>query len=656
MKSIALRIFGPLIALVTGWPISDPDSDVPDAGQPTQADEPSPQRSAAQSPAADGKPSRLSPGAAEAQAALVRRQLAQDAVQQALARHPAVRRQRSARQASRHEGQRADYSHRRTVGGTRRDIPWYEKDDGRERREAELEARRARQARREAEAAASGQHESRLSADAVEAQAALVREQLQRDAEARAQARPTRQSLRNRTRMGPLQGIARAQARLPQHDVRVDDLVTAGIITAAVTIGALSRLGDGAWLVAILGAAAAVLVILLVFDYRRWHGSFPARATRIGAVAGLVFFLGFTFIGRVGELVPVPLPDDCSIDSLRAHYAKQHSTTTRYATDIERLTGRLRRPAALESDSERAPIFVSRGLRRLNLGDPEQALADFQRGLELDSDQIWAYVLRADLFEAASCPQHAHGDRAAIQRIYASSDDGQALSAAVHQFSAFASPRRRPPRRAGEWDLPSSPHGINMVQGIALAQLGRWPEAIEQLTYVSKHEWRDADARFFRGLIHLRLGDLPAALEDFKFAIAVQPNWAAPEAAAGQMLVRQWQVHTGLADLNAAVRLDPASWNARQWRGQALLESGEADAGRADFEHAILIQVDAPFGPDFADPYVGLAAAELALGNRQRAALALAEARLRPVSWINEPTITAWLQDLERELGSPAAI
>ena len=149
---------------------------------------------------------------------------------------------------------------------------------------------------------------------------------------------------------------------------------------------------------------------------------------------------------------------------------------------------------------------------------------------------------------------------------------------------------------------------------------------------------------------------MPAALAEFKGAIDLRPYWTAPQAAAGEALFRQGRVLTGMAALNAAVESDSSSWLARQWRGQALLESGEAEAGRADFEHAILIQVDAPFGPDFADPYVGLAAAELALGNRQRAALALAEVHLRPVSWINEPTITAWLQDLERELGSPAAI
>ena len=493
LEFLVRRLFAPLISLVTGWPVSDPDSDALGPRQPTQSDEPLPPRQGV-----DGRPSRLSSGAEDAQAAHVRRQLAQDAVQQALARHPEVRRQRAERQAARREGQPI-------VGGTRQDRAWYDRDDDRDRRAAELEARRARHARRTAAEAPADQPESRISADAVAAQSALIRQQLTRDAEARTQARPIREPLSNRTRMGPLQGRARAKARLPGRDVRVDDLVTAGIVTSAVAVGALTRLADGAWLIAILAMAAALPVIVLVIDYRRWHGSFPARVTRLGALAGLVLFLGFTLIGRVGELTPIPLPADCSIDQLRAYYASQQSNDPRAEylrrSGVERLTGRLRRPPVLEDDSERALVYVSRGWHRLRLGDPEQALSDFKRGLEIDPNQIWAYVLRAELFEVAGCPQHAQADRAARQRLVASSNDGQALQGAVHQLSVFASPRRRSLRGEEGSNVPSSPLGRHLVQGIALAQLGRWPEAIEQLTFASEREWRDADSRFFRGLI-----------------------------------------------------------------------------------------------------------------------------------------------------------
>ena len=454
--------------------------------------------------------------------------------------------------------------------------------------------------------------------------------------------------------MGPLQGTVAAKARLPGHDVRVDDLVTAGIVTSAVAVGALTRLADGAGLIAILAAAAALPVIVLVIDYRRWHGSFPARLTRIGAVAGLVLFLGFTLIGRVGELAPIPLPDDCSIEQLRSYYANQRSNNPQSEywrrSSIERLTGRLRRPAVLESDSERALVYVSRGRQRLTLGDPEKALADFKRGLELDPSQIWAYVLRAELFEVAGCPQHAQADLAARQRLLDSSNDGQALQEAVHQLSAFVSPQRRSLLRQEGLNVPSSPQGRHLVQGIALAQLGRWLEAIEQLTYAGQHEWPDADTRFFRGLIHRRLGDVPAALADFRYASEVQQYWAAPRAAEGHVLVMQSRLGAGLADLNEAVRLDASSWLARQWRGQALLVAGEAEAAHADFLQAILIQADDSFGPDFADPYIGLAAAEVALGDFGHATQVLVEAQSRPVSWINAPAILALRADVERAL------
>ncbi|MYA60247.1 MAG: hypothetical protein F4X40_06785, partial [Chloroflexi bacterium] len=127
------------------------------------------------------------------------------------------------------------------------------------RRRDEQEVRRFRQARRAVEAETSStaeSPESRLASDAVAAQAALVCEQSQRDAEARSSERPYRRPLRNRTRIAPLEGIRKARARLPERDPRVDHLVTAGFIAAAVIIGGLTRLGDGPLLV-IIGAALA---------------------------------------------------------------------------------------------------------------------------------------------------------------------------------------------------------------------------------------------------------------------------------------------------------------------------------------------------------------------------------------------------------------
>ena len=90
---------------------------------------------------------------------------------------------------------------------------------------------------------------------------------------------------------------------------------------------------------------------------------------------------------------------------------------------------------------------------------------------------------------------------------------------------------------------------------------------------------------------------------------------------------------------------------AHYWRGQALMSLGEPEAARADFRQTIK-HAAISYVASSADPFIGLAAAELALGNREQAAQALAESRPRPVRWVDEPTVRAWLAELERELGT----
>lgn len=553
-------------------------------------------------------------------------------------------------------------------------------DDDRERNAAEREVRRFRQARRAAEAKASTAADRpgpRLSPEAQEAQAARVRQQLQRDAETRAHDRPHRTPLRNRTRIGPLEGIRRAQARLPGRDRRVDYLVTAGFITAAVIVGGLTRLdvynhSGLPWLLA--AGLAAALVGLLVLDYRRWYGSFRIRFTRTSMVVGLIFFIGVTSIGRLWELAPVPLPSDCSVEHLRTSLAdvdRSPRDLVEYAEAVDYQTARLRRPGRLESDRERALAYVIRASYRFALDDVERALADMNYSLEVDPSLIAGHAMRAALFRRAACPQQAQEDLTAIQRLAGTSEDGRWLLAGSREILWYGHPQAAldVAHRAAEF-APFSPTEAQIVQGMALAHLGRLTEALDPLTASIEYDRRNEDAQFARGLVNRRLGDLEAALADFQRAEERGQQLSDERAAVGTTLFEQGHLSRGLAALNEAVQLKQASLVARQWRGLALLQLGEANAARDDFRSMLRYALDgegmAPpargqlselskYVVESADPYVGLAAAELALGNREQAAQALADGRLRPISWVNEPIIAAWRESLERELGAGAA-
>ena len=521
----------------------------------------------------------------------------------------------------------------------------------------ESEARRVRQARREGEAEASAAADvpqPRLAPEAVEAQAAHAREQSQRDAEARARERPYRRPLRNQTRIGPLEGLRKSRARLPERDPRVDHLVTAGFIAAAVIIGGLTRLGDGPLLVIIGAAFVAVLVAVLVVDYRRWHGSFPARFSRAGAVAGLTFFVGITAIGRVGELSPIELPSGCSAEQVEAYAAERYTAAEigRRAASVALITGHLRRPGFLLDKGERAEWHVSRGWQRVVLGEPEQALADYRRAGELDPNSLWAPIQRAGLFRVAGCPEYVHDEIASIQHLYVSSEDGVALRRAARLLLQFgyAEAALAVARRAAEW-APASPHDPEVTQGNALAQLGRLSEALDPLTASFERFFINEEASFFRALVHRRLGDRASAWADIEHAIKRRPTWAAPHAARGIMLAEEGQLGQGLESFAAAVRLDGPKPQAYYWRGQVLMGLGMVELARKDFRQTIKHQAYS-YVASSADPWIGLAAAELALGNREQAALALAESRTRPVRWVDEPTVLAWLEHLERELGA----
>ena len=511
----------------------------------------------------------------------------------------------------------------------------------------------------------------------MESQAALVRKQAQHDAEARAEERPHRTPLRNRTRIGPLRGILKPKANLPNRDPRVDYLVTAGFIAAAVIVGGLTRLdayNDSGlqWILA-TGLAAA-LVVLLVLDYRRWYGSFPIRFTRTSMVVGLIFFIGVTSIGRLWELAPVPLPSDCSVDYLRASFAdvdRSPRDLVAYAEAVDYQTARLRRPGRLESGRERAMAYVTRGSYRVALDDTERALADINYALELDPSLIAGHVVRAALFRRADCPQQAREDLAAIQRLAAMSDDGRWLLWASQEllWNGHTEAALDVARRAAEF-APFSPAKAQIVQGMALARLGRPTEALDPLTASIEYDRRNEDAHFVRGLVNRRLGDLAAALEDLERAHELGQQLSAERAALGITLFEQGHSARGVAVLNNAVELREASLLARQWRGLALLQLGEANAARQDFGYILRYAIEGkdPGPPEraqlseisqyiveTADPYVGLAAAEMALGNREQAAKALAEIRERPMSWLNEPMIAAWRESLERELDAQAA-
>ncbi|MDE2867366.1 MAG: hypothetical protein OXR64_06460 [Chloroflexota bacterium] len=236
-----------------------------------------------------------------------------------------------------------------------------------------------------------------------------MREQLRRDAEARAGQQTRRTALRGGTRMGPVRVVGRTD-RLPQQRAhRLRWLVTVGAAATAFALAGLTRLEaydySGVPFIIVASGVAVLAIGLLVGD-RRWGGSTRVRVSRGSILVGLIVFVGVTSIGRLGEIAPVPFPPDCTDRSIYEDRLSEQARLN-FANMQRHYTGQLRRPDEPLTDKQRAEIYRNRGLRRVSLGDPERALADFRRSIELDPGNAATYAAEADLYAAAGCPQYA---------------------------------------------------------------------------------------------------------------------------------------------------------------------------------------------------------------------------------------------------------
>ena len=108
-----------------------------------------------------------------------------------------------------------------------------------------------------------------------------------------------------------------------------------------------------------------------------------------------------------------------------------------------------------------------------------------------------------------------------------------------------------------------------------------------------------------RGVIHARLGQVHAALADFRDAIALDPNKASSWSNLANALLSLQQYTEALTAVESAVRLDPSFYNARY--NQAIIQSrlGQITQAIATFEQ-LAVDFPAQFGQQDPSPLIDI--------------------------------------------------
>jgi len=128
--------------------------------------------------------------------------------------------------------------------------------------------------------------------------------------------------------------------------------------------------------------------------------------------------------------------------------------------------------------------------------------------------------------------------------------------------------------------------GARAQLGGALAELGRWPEALEQFTVAASLEPSLAAAHYNRGIMLARMARTPEAVSAFKRAAELAPDDADVLNNLGFSLWRDNQPEQACLHLERALALQPGHANAHFNLARVLRTLGEPDLARLHLEQA----------------------------------------------------------------------
>jgi tetratricopeptide (TPR) repeat protein len=210
---------------------------------------------------------------------------------------------------------------------------------------------------------------------------------------------------------------------------------------------------------------------------------------------------------------------------------------------------------ALQLDPKQVWAYVERGYVFRRLQEFHLAIEDFNRALQLDPKDTWAYASRSLAFFELNEYQRAIEDcDRAIQL------DPKYTWAYVCRSIAYRGLYKY--RQAIEdcnhaLELNSNFARAYFHRSIAYSRIHEYQAAIEDCNQAQKLDPRDSWAYIQRGIIYRELKDYRQAFKDFEIAIELDPNeaWAYAQRGITNSILKQYE--PALADFNRTIELNP---------------------------------------------------------------------------------------------------
>ncbi|MHB1425057.1 MAG: tetratricopeptide repeat protein [Gemmataceae bacterium] len=239
---------------------------------------------------------------------------------------------------------------------------------------------------------------------------------------------------------------------------------------------------------------------------------------------------------------------------------------------------------ALRLNPRDPELFFNRGNTHLFKGDRVRALADYNEAARLDPDNPWAHgtcgKLHALLGDyARAVAEFTRALQLNADNLFALIDRAAAYSAMKQHEQAIADYSA-----ALELEPNAALHNERGLEHVALGALGA---AVADFTEAIALDPDFASSFLLRGNAHADMGDFDKALADFAESIRLDPDSAPGYFHRGNLHCRRGSLDEALADYNRALERNPDHAATYFRRGNIHGQLGQWDAALADYSAAL---------------------------------------------------------------------
>ena len=266
---------------------------------------------------------------------------------------------------------------------------------------------------------------------------------------------------------------------------------------------------------------------------------------------------------------------------------------------------------AIEIDSNCVEAYIGRGNAYAAMGEYDKAIDDYSKAIQLDPNDADVYSNRGYVYNAMGEYEKAIADCATAIKI-----DTDHVEAYNNRGNAYAN--------KGEYEKAIADYN-KVIQlnpdyaeaynnrGITYADMGEYEKAISDCSKAIQLDSDYAAAYNNRGNAYADMGEYEKAIADYSKAIQLNPDYEFAYYNRGIAYKNKGEYDKAIDDNSKAIQLNPDNADAYYNRGEAYKNKGEYDKAIADYNKAIQLN------PDDADLYNGRGEAYDKIGEHEKA-------------------------------------